>query len=424
MLNNVVPEVDISYLFSMTNGDMKEMLLDEDDDGEDDDDDDNDEDDNDDNKVPEEKRGFEAWSVGDLVQHTQRGKGSVTVVDDPQVTANPRVHITFVVSGDTHRYDSVSLSSGKIKLVEKRKKKKEKAVVDGVEEEKAQDEKDEPQKRSRRPSLGRRMSTFSVKVGAPKESALTSGGRSKPKPRRSLNPRKAVAAAAAAAAAVAAAAAASGEEEELGAAHYDRTRRALAAAVAAARGRLRPVKYVGGDLSSSSSSSGGVGGGGGSGGGGGGGGGGAGGGDGSGGRQQTFGGGARAADGRIFFAPRHASQILCIDVSATAAERKQHVIVVLSPSSHTLEYSLLRFVFSSPCPSPRQARVACLVPISRALLPAMLRRKRTLHAWSPSTIAATTIRRMTTRNRRRFPVVTMMKKRRQEGACKLGRRGR
>ncbi len=122
------------------------------------------------------------------------------------------------------------------------------------------------------------------------------------------------------------------------AAHYDKMRRALVAAVAAARGRLRPVKYVGSDfvLSSADRSggsgggSGGSGGGSGSGGSGGSGSGGSGGGSG-GGRSSggsgsgasggisnkfRFGAGAKASDGRLFFAPRHSSQVLCVDPEA------------------------------------------------------------------------------------------------------------
>ena len=52
--------------------------------------------------------------VGDRVAHVQRGNGTVVVVEETAASANPRVHVKFDASGDTHRYDAVSLSSGKI----------------------------------------------------------------------------------------------------------------------------------------------------------------------------------------------------------------------------------------------------------------------------------------------------------------------
>ena len=53
--------------------------------------------------------------VGNRVRHMQRGDGVIVHVEESSVNfANPRVHIQFEASGDTHRYDAVSLSSGKI----------------------------------------------------------------------------------------------------------------------------------------------------------------------------------------------------------------------------------------------------------------------------------------------------------------------
>ena len=65
--------------------------------------------------------GFEAYSVGDIVVHPERGQGTVVFIDDAADASitNPKVHVKFTLdeTDNTHKYDAVFLSTGKVRIV-------------------------------------------------------------------------------------------------------------------------------------------------------------------------------------------------------------------------------------------------------------------------------------------------------------------